>query len=69
MIEVGNLRVKRDFTDVRDVVKAYALLMEKGRKGEVYNVCSGKAVPLREILDLLISFSYRKSRFKWTQEN
>ena len=60
MIEVGNLNGKRDFTDVRDVVKAYALLMEKGRRGEVYNVCSGNAVPLREILDLLLSFSSQK---------
>jgi GDP-4-dehydro-6-deoxy-D-mannose reductase len=54
VIEVGNLSVKRDFTDVRDVVRAYVLLMEKGKKGEVYNVCSGKAVALREILDLLL---------------
>lgn len=60
VIEVGNISVKRDFTDVRDVVKAYALLMEKGRRGEVYNVCSGNAVPLREILDLLLSFSSQK---------
>ena len=60
VIEVGNLNGKRDFTDVSDVVKAYALLMEKGRRGEVYNVCSGKAVPLRDILDLLLSFSSQK---------
>jgi len=60
VIKVGNLSGKRDFTDVRDVVKAYALLMEKGRRGEVYNVCSGKAVALREILDLLLSFSSQK---------
>jgi len=60
VIEVGNLSVKRDFTDVRDVVRAYALLMEKGRKGEVYNICSGNAVSLREILDLLLSFSSLK---------
>jgi GDP-4-dehydro-6-deoxy-D-mannose reductase len=60
VIEVGNLSVKRDFTDVRDVVRAYVLLMEKGRRGEVYNVCSGKAVALREILDLLLSFSSQK---------
>jgi len=60
VIEVGNLSGKRDFTDVRDVVRAYALLMEKGRRGEVYNVCSGKAVALREILDLLLSFSSQK---------
>jgi len=60
VIEVGNLNGRRDFTDVRDVVKAYALLLEKGRRGEVYNVCSGKAVALREILDLLLSFSSLK---------
>jgi GDP-4-dehydro-6-deoxy-D-mannose reductase len=60
VIEVGNISVKRDFTDVRDVVRAHTLLMEKGRRGEVYNVCSGKAVPLREILDLLLSFSSQK---------
>jgi len=60
VIEVGNLSGKRDFTDVRDVVRAYALLMEKGRRGEVYNVCSGKAVPLKDILDLLLSFSSQK---------
>jgi GDP-4-dehydro-6-deoxy-D-mannose reductase len=60
VIEVGNLNGKRDFTDVRDVVKAYAFLMERGRRGEVYNVCSGKAVPLKEILDLLLSFSSQK---------
>ena len=60
VIHVGNIEVKRDFTDVRDVVRAYALLMEKGRKGEVYNVCSGRAVPLRTILDTLLSFSTEK---------
>ncbi len=57
MIKVGNLGMVRDFTDVRDVVRAYLLLMEKGRSGEVYNVCSGKARSLREILDLLLSLS------------
>lgn len=54
VILVGNLDVKRDFSDVRDVVKAYIMLMRKGRKGKVYNVCSGKALPLREILDFLV---------------
>ena len=59
-IKVGNLEVKRDFLDVRDVVRAYILLVEKGRRGEVYNVCSGRAVSLKEILDLLLSFSSQK---------
>jgi len=58
---VGNLDVKRDFSDVRDVVRAYLLLMAKGRRGEVYNVCSGKAVALRGILDRLLAESVARS--------
>lgn len=54
---VGNLDSMRDFTDVRDVVRAYALLMETGKPGETYNVGSGHAVTIREILDLIISLS------------
>jgi len=54
-IRVGNLDVCRDFVDVRDVVRAYVLLLEKGRRGEVYNICRGTAVPLREILESLIA--------------
>jgi len=60
VIKVGNLSVKRDFIDVRDAVRAYVLLMEKGRRGEVYNVCSGKAVSLKEILSIFLSFSLQK---------
>lgn len=56
-ILVGNISVHRDFSDVRDVVRAYARLMENGRKGEVYNVCSGKSSSLEKILETLISFS------------
>ena len=59
VIRVGNLDVKRDFSDVRDVVKAYIVLMRKGRRGEVYNVCSGKALALREILDFLVGEARR----------
>ena len=47
---VGNIEVKRDFTDVRDVVVAYAALLNKGRAGEVYNVCSGSAVRLADLI-------------------
>lgn len=50
---VGNLDIVRDFLDVRDVVKAYYLLLEKGKKGNVYNVCSGKGNSLRVIVDLI----------------
>ena len=45
VLKVGNLDVRRDFTDVRDVVQAYALLMQKGERGEVYNICRGEACP------------------------
>lgn len=54
---VGNLAAERDFTDVRDVVRAYALLVQKGKPGETYNVGSGHAHEIREILDLIISLS------------
>jgi GDP-4-dehydro-6-deoxy-D-mannose reductase len=57
VIKVGNLEVKRDFSDVRDVVRAYFLLMKKGKRGETYNVCSKKAVSLKKILDILLSYS------------
>lgn len=57
VISVGDLSSKRDFTDVRDIVEAYRLLVEKGKAGEVYNVCSGKCVSIEDILTLLVSFS------------
>lgn len=56
-IYVGNLEAKRDFTDVRDVVRAYALLIQYGKAGETYNVGSGHAYGIREILDLIVSLS------------
>lgn len=49
-IKVGDLSIIRDFLDVRDVVKAYALLLEKGQKGEVYNVCSGRGLTLAKLM-------------------
>jgi GDP-4-dehydro-6-deoxy-D-mannose reductase len=64
VIRVGNIEVQRDFLDVRDVVRAYLLLMKKGKKGEVYNVCSGKLISLKEILDILLSFSSEKIKVK-----
>ena len=59
---VGNLAAKRDFTDVRDVVRAYALLVQSGTAGETYNVGSGHAHEIREILDLIISLSTKEIR-------
>ena len=54
VMKVGNLAAKRDFSDVRDVVRAYVMLMEKGRSGETYNVGSGHAVSIQELLDILL---------------
>ena len=60
VLQVGNTSVRRDYSDVRDVVRAYTLLIEKGRPGEAYNICSGKARPLREILKMLLRDSREK---------
>jgi len=60
VIEVGNLEAVRDFTDVRDVVRAYWLLAEKGEGGAVYNVCSGRGRRVGELLDLLLAASPAK---------
>jgi GDP-4-dehydro-6-deoxy-D-mannose reductase len=54
-IFVGNINEVIDFSDVRDVVEAYRLIVEKGGKGEAYNVCSGRGVKLKYILDYLTS--------------
>ncbi len=56
-IYVGNLQAKRDFTDVRDIVRAYHLIVEKGRPGQAYNVASGKAYSIRHLLDTLLGLS------------
>jgi GDP-4-dehydro-6-deoxy-D-mannose reductase len=57
VIKVGNLAAKRDFTDVRDVVQAYIALAEKGQSGQTYNIGSGKALAIEEILDMIISIA------------
>lgn len=49
----GNLSIKRDFTDVRDGAEAYLLLIQKGKAGEIYNVCSGKSRELKEVIKIL----------------
>jgi GDP-4-dehydro-6-deoxy-D-mannose reductase len=60
VIHVGNLQPRRDYSDVRDVVRAYGLLMTKGKHGEIYNVATGKAPSLKRILQTLLSFSTRR---------
>jgi GDP-4-dehydro-6-deoxy-D-mannose reductase len=61
-IRVGNLKIKRDFTDVRDTVRAYFLSIEKCNTGEIYNVCSGQRYGLEDILNILTSFSSVKAK-------
>lgn len=53
VLRVGDLTPRRDFSDVRDVIRAYDLILEKGTPGEIYNVCSGRAWSIGEILDML----------------
>jgi GDP-4-dehydro-6-deoxy-D-mannose reductase len=53
-LRVGNLSARRDFTDVRDVVRAYRMVVESGEPGVVYNVCSGRDVAIKEIADILL---------------
>ena len=64
VLSVGNLDAKRDFTDVRDMVRAYWLALEKGEPGEVYNICSGSAWTIRKVLDQLLSMTQAKIEVK-----
>lgn len=57
VIKVGNLQAERDFTDVRDIVRAYRLLAESGSPGQPYLICSGTSVSIQHILDSLIKIS------------
>jgi GDP-4-dehydro-6-deoxy-D-mannose reductase len=57
VISVGNMEAKRDFTDVRDTVRAYWLSLEKGVAGEVYNIGTGKTYSIHEILEMLLSLA------------
>jgi GDP-4-dehydro-6-deoxy-D-mannose reductase len=56
-VRVGNLSPRRDFTDVRDVVRAYRLLVEHGRPGEVYNVCSGQAIAVEDLARTMLTMA------------
>lgn len=57
VIEIGNLDSRRDFLDVRDVVRAYYAILDRGVPGEVYNVCSGKTQVIRDIVNTLVDLS------------
>jgi len=64
VIYTGNLDSIRDFSDVKDVARAYWLALEKCRPGEAYNICSGKGYKIREILDILVSYATTKVEIK-----
>lgn len=57
VLYVGNLSAKRDFTDVRDVVRAYGLLVQRGKRGETYNVGTGHALPIEDILNRILALT------------
>jgi GDP-4-dehydro-6-deoxy-D-mannose reductase len=57
VISVGDLKPRRDYCDVRDIVRGYWLLLEKGEPGEVYNLCSGRSWAIQQVLDFLLEQS------------
>jgi GDP-4-dehydro-6-deoxy-D-mannose reductase len=57
VLRVGNLEARRDITDVRDTVRAYRLVVRRGRAARPYNVCSGRAYRVRDLLDILTGLS------------
>jgi GDP-4-dehydro-6-deoxy-D-mannose reductase len=63
-VPVGNLTPRRDFTDVRDVVRAYRLLVEHGEPGEAYNVCRGEDLAISELAERLVSMAVRPMRLE-----
>jgi GDP-4-dehydro-6-deoxy-D-mannose reductase len=64
IIMVGNLEAQRDFSDVRDVARAYLMAIEKCESGEVYNICSGKAIKIQGLLDMLLAQTDAKIEIK-----
>lgn len=67
-IMVGNLSAKRDLFDVRDCVRAYKIVMNKGVSGEIYNIGTAKVVSIKEILEKLITISGKKISYKFDPE-
>ena len=64
VLPIGDLSARRDFTDVRDVVRAYRLLMRDGEPGEVYNVCSGVDLAVQDLADQLLAQAKVPVRFE-----
>jgi GDP-4-dehydro-6-deoxy-D-mannose reductase len=68
VVEIGNLDPVRDFIDVRDVARAYWDIVSKGIPGEIYNICSGRPLSVRDIIDMLGSISGVKFDIKQVPE-
>lgn len=68
VLPIGDLSARRDFTDVRDVVRAYRLLVEHGEPGEVYNVCSGVDLAVQDLADQLLAEATVSLRFETDPE-
>lgn len=64
IVYVGNLDSSRDYTDVRDMVRGYLLAVQKGKPGDVYNICSGRDIKIKDMLDYLLSLSKTKVEIK-----
>ena len=64
VLRVGNLEAKRDITDVRDTVRAYHALVERGVPRRPYNVCSGRTYSMRDLLDILLSLARVRVRIE-----
>ena len=64
VLHVGNLEAVRDFSDVRDVVRAYALALSKGTPGEVYNIASGKGIKISDLLKRLVELTKVKVKIE-----
>lgn len=63
-IDVGDIDVTRDFSDVSDVIEAYEAILAQGKNREIYNVCSGKEIPVREILEYAATQSHQQVNFR-----
>lgn len=64
VINVGDVTIKRDFTDARDIVIAYLLALQKCKFNEVYNICRGTVYSIKQILDILVSFTDKEIRIR-----
>jgi GDP-4-dehydro-6-deoxy-D-mannose reductase len=63
-IQVGNLNTYRDITGIQDTIQAISLAVSKGTSGETYNVCSGRKIKIRDVLNIVLSFSSKKIKIK-----